>query len=102
MHDGLIAELEAKAWQSSSRRNSAGSMSRPRDHVCWRARDALQAADAASLAHRKTIARLTSAVLWALGEGEEFPAWIEDADPLWWRAELKRRAFTETEVEAAL
>ena len=54
----LVEELRAKAWQSSSRRNSAGSLSRHTEHVCWRAAEALlrlssEGNDRAKLAHQE-------------------------------------------------
>jgi hypothetical protein len=39
----LIERLRAKAWQSSSRRNSAGGLSDHQNHVCWQAADRLEA-----------------------------------------------------------
>jgi len=53
------------------------------------------------------VARLTSAVRWALGENGEFPLWDDGGDDtrrpadgkkprigyFWWRTELRQRAF---------
>jgi len=46
----LVAELKAKAWQSSSRRNSAGGLSSHKDHVCWRAATILDRLDREAMA----------------------------------------------------
>lgn len=39
-----------------------------------------------------TIALLTEAIRWALGEVDEFPERQDGQGPYWWRAELRRRA----------
>ena len=55
---GLVDELEAKAWQSSSRRNHAGDLSRHTDHVCWRAAAHIKEAAAELARLREENARL--------------------------------------------
>ena len=41
---------------------------------------------------RAEVDRLRAAILWADGQGDEFPPRPEGRGPYWWRAELMRRA----------